>query len=142
MSDKENEVTIYSQKQSSYGSFTSLNEEFAKKHGGLLKREIITRKVKSITIDQILNKLNQKKILPKIDLLCIDVEGYELKVLSGLDFEKNRPKVICAEIHANSLDKLLKNKVYKFITNKNYKLVKWPSPSCIFMSEIWISQNI
>lgn len=31
------------------------------------------------------------------DLLCIDVEGWDLQILKSLDFKKYKPKVICVE---------------------------------------------
>ncbi|TCL00602.1 FkbM family methyltransferase [Shimia isoporae] len=37
-----------------------------------------------------------------IDLLCIDVEGWEMEVLGGLDFEKLAPSVIVLENFGNS----------------------------------------
>ena len=33
----------------------------------------------------------------KIDLLSLDVEGYEAQALAGLDFAKHRPRFICVE---------------------------------------------
>jgi FkbM family methyltransferase len=33
----------------------------------------------------------------KIDLFSLDVEGYELEVLKGLDFQRYRPKYMCIE---------------------------------------------
>ena len=73
LSDKENELNIYMQSQSSYGSFTTLNREFAKTHSSLLGREIKTKKIISLTLNQVLCKYKMKKYLPSIDLLCIDV---------------------------------------------------------------------
>jgi FkbM family methyltransferase len=34
---------------------------------------------------------------PQIDFLSLDVEGYEVDVLSGLDFSKHKPKLILVE---------------------------------------------
>ena len=34
----------------------------------------------------------------KIDFFSLDVEGYELNVLQGLDFSRHSPKIICVEI--------------------------------------------
>jgi FkbM family methyltransferase len=42
--------------------------------------------------------LLEAKLKPKIDLLSLDVEGYELDVLQGLDFAKFRPTYLCIEV--------------------------------------------
>ena len=68
----------------------------------------------------------------KIDLLDIDVEGADLKVLKGLSFKKFRPELICVEIH----DKNLRgSETYKFLINLNYELIWSGVFSHIFRSK-------
>lgn len=51
-----------------------------------------------------------------IDLLSLDVEGYELQVLKGLDFSRHRPKYIVAEDSAVSdIAGLLQSEGYKLV---------------------------
>ena len=52
-----------------------------------------TIRVKTRTIDQLLEKWQ----FPKLDLLCVDVEGNELDVLKGCDLAKWRPEIIIVE---------------------------------------------
>ena len=40
--------------------------------------------------------------LDDVDLIKIDVEGFELEVLRSLNFEKYKPQLICVEIHNNN----------------------------------------
>jgi FkbM family methyltransferase len=55
-----------------------------------------------ITVDVItLNTLLQKLKIDHVDLLTIDVEGWELDVLEGFDQIKYNPKVIVLEILGN-----------------------------------------
>ena len=65
------------------------------------------------TID--LNNKNNKKI----DLLVIDVEGYELPVLQGLDFQKNSPLFLLLEISEDErfqeINAFLAKHSYEFI---------------------------
>jgi len=68
----------------------------------------------------------------KIDLLTIDVEGHELNVLAGFNFEIYCPKVIIVEfldlnvkkleIKNLNIDVVLKSKLYNFLLSKNYTL--------------------
>jgi hypothetical protein len=38
-----------------------------------------------------------------IDLISIDVEGYEVEVLKGLDLERYQPRAICLEVRTDHL---------------------------------------
>lgn len=52
-----------------------------------------TIKVPARTVDSIINEFN----INKIDFFSLDVEGYELEVLKGMDFDKIRPKYFLIE---------------------------------------------
>ena len=76
--------------------------------------------------------------------MSIDVEGFELKVLKGLDFNKFKPKVIITEyldltskkweIPYNNLDNICNSELYKFIISKDYKLVNWVNGDLVFVT--------
>lgn len=51
-------------------------------------------KINLLTIDEILNKYNGG-VFP--DFLSIDVEGLDFEILKSINYEKNCPKIICAE---------------------------------------------
>lgn len=53
-----------------------------------------------------------------IDLLSIDVEGHELDVLLGFDFERWRPRLILLEDHVSDLQKP------KFLKESGYRLIR------------------
>ena len=55
-----------------------------------------------------------------IDFMTIDVEGHELGVLSGLDFETSNIKIIIIEDNSNGFD----NSVKKLMESKGYKRFK------------------
>jgi FkbM family methyltransferase len=61
--------------------------------GGGKYRTVRTRKVIAYTLDQILAPYNIKKI----DLLSIDVEGHEDKVLQGFSLEQYNPRIAIVE---------------------------------------------
>lgn len=96
------------------------------------------KKIWTITLNQILNQSKCKKI----DLLTIDVEGNEYKVLKKFDFNKYDPKIIVVEfldldaykweIPYNNLNKVKKSKIYNLLIKKNYNLVNWVNGDLVF----------
>ncbi len=54
-----------------------------------------------------------------IDLFVVDVEGFEISVLKGLNFEKNPPSYILTEAHTDKR----KDMIQKYLEEKNYELV-------------------
>ena len=79
---------------------------------------IKTSEIKCFTLDAILEKLkfNDKKI----DLLDIDVEGADLKVLKGFNLEKFKPELICVESHEKEIKH---SEIYEYLSNFSYELV-------------------
>jgi len=55
---------------------------------------------------------------PRIDFLSLDVEGHELEVMRGFDFNKYRPALILIEDGVRDLSK------HRFLKRCGYKLVK------------------
>lgn len=73
--------------------------------------------VPAITLSELLKKHN----IFQIDFFSLDVEGYELSVLNGLDFSLFRPKYILIET-ANK--KSYQEKIKSYMISKNYSFVK------------------
>ena len=59
-------------------------------------------------------------VYKKIDLLDIDAEGADLKVLQSLSFDKHNPELICIEIHEKNIKE---SKTYGFLDSCNYELI-------------------
>ena len=106
-------VKIFFQKELSQLSTT--DEEQAEK---VFQGKIKSKEIQSYTLDYILEK--SKFYNREIDLLDIDVEGTDYKVLLGLNFKKYKPKLICVEIHNKNIKD---DRIYKFLTNKGYTLI-------------------
>lgn len=82
------------------------SQEAQEKHikSGLEEQELketYTLKVPARTLESILDDFGH---LPPIDFISLDVEGYELEVLLGLNLEKYQPKYILVE--ANFADEI------------------------------------
>ena len=119
VTEKKSIKTIFYQKKKS--PLNTLNFKLASKHFSLNFKK---KKIKSDTLTSIIDKTKFKGI--KINFLNIDAEGGDFEVLKSLNFKKYKPKLICVEIidNFNSSKKAIKkNKIYKFLIQKKYKLV-------------------
>jgi len=127
VSNKNEIINMYFQKELS--QLSTINQDQAKKvfQGGIKEK-----KIQAYTLDKILDfsKLENEKI----DLLDIDVEGADLKVLQGLSFKKFNPELICVEIHEKNIKE---SETFKLLNNYDYKLI-W---SGVF-SHIFRSKNL
>ena len=125
ISDKKEMINMFFQKELS--QLSTINYRQAQKSlQGLIKE----KKIQAFTLNEVFKFSNFEN--KKIDLLDIDVEGADLKVLQGLTFEKFKPELICVEIH----DKYLKeSKTYKLLDNLNYELIWSGIFSHIFKSK-------
>jgi FkbM family methyltransferase len=110
VSEKNEIVNIYFQKKLSLLSTT--DKERAKK---VFQGKIKSNEIQSYTLNQIIE--NSKFQNREIDLLDIDVEGTDYKVLLGINFKKYKPKLICVEIHNKDIKDDI---IYKFLINKGY----------------------
>jgi FkbM family methyltransferase len=88
-----------------------------------------TIKVKVRRLDNILREHAPE--VEHIDLLAIDVEGWELEVLSGLDFDRYGPKVVI-------LENLFFAESYRqFMRERGYVLWRLIAPN-----EVWVQRHL
>ena len=124
ISDKNETLNMYYQKELS--QLSTIEYEQAKK---VFQGPIKEKKIQALTLNEILKK---SKIEKKIDLLDIDVEGADLKVLQSLSFDKHKPELICVEIHEKNIKE---SKTFKFLDSCNYELIWSGVFSHIFRSK-------
>jgi FkbM family methyltransferase len=93
------------------GPFSSFDPRLAVT--GLRADRVIDVQVR--TLDDV---LTEARVTPPIDLLSVDVEGHELEVLSGFDFEHWKPRLVLLEDHVSNLDK------HRFMTRSGYCLMR------------------
>ncbi len=75
----------------------------------------IKNKVPVYTLEELLRKNN----INKVDFISLDVEGYELEVFKGLNFETISPQYILCEVYIDQYDLIL-----KYLTGKGYEMVE------------------
>jgi FkbM family methyltransferase len=68
-----------------------------------------------------INAVLEKYFKDGLDLLSIDIEGYDMSVLTAIDMEKIRPKFIIIEFQAKMNNG--REKIIRYLSHKNYKLV-------------------
>lgn len=113
ISNKNETIKLYYQKKLSQLSTTEINQAKNVFQGNIKEKEI-----QAFTLNEILQRGKYKNT--KIDFLDIDVEGADLKVLEGLSFDIYKPELVCVEIHEKEVKQ---SKIYKFLNEKNYKLI-------------------
>ena len=91
--------------------------------------QVYTIKVPAMTLSEVI----LKNKIQHVDLLSLDVEGFEAQVLSGINFELHRPEYMLIEVRNKSTIDSIINKYYKSIAVLNttdsyadvlYKLLK------------------
>ena len=70
-----------------------------------------------------------------IDLMCIDVEGFELSVIGSNDFVKYRPRLLICELICNSVSVALSSEISATMTVLGYRLVAATGHDCFFIDE-------
>ena len=101
-------------------------KRFTKRLGAATKKE----KVETIT----LQKIFENEYVPKnFELLKIDAEGHDLKIIQGLNFSKYCPRVICVESRFLNLNKKNNHPIFKFLKSKKYSLIAKTPLDAIFV---------
>lgn len=127
ISDEEKELTYY---VSQRDKLSTLNiDEVNKSPGDFKKSDEV--KVWSKTLNSILAEYYKGE--QEIDLLCIDVEGHEIQVLSSIDLQKYRPYLIVVESHEFTIENYSNHKLYQLLTGNRYKLTYFVLSTCYFI---------
>ena len=106
-------------------------------------RKIKPKKVlikKTTTLNEIIHNSPYKD--KKINFLSIDIENHEYEALKRFKFNKYKIDIIVIELlntkikkletQNQSLDYILKSKIYKLLTRNNYKLINWVNSDLVF----------
>jgi FkbM family methyltransferase len=110
----------------SYESFSSL--EIKDSYAALVDSELDVRKIK-VDLRRLDTLLEQHApAVSHIDILAVDVEGWECEVLDGLDFEKFAPRVLIVE-------NVFADKEYRdYLRTKGYELWRYIDPNDIYVA--------
>jgi len=104
--DETGTVTFYANSRGSLSTLDPTLEERYKKGYGIYFTGFEERQVPMLTLAQILAEANAPK---SIDVLSIDVEGAEMRVLNGMDWEQYQVRVIIIEADGDDVEQELDN---------------------------------
>jgi len=91
------------------------SKDLEKRHGNSYKSFIAN----STTWDEIEKKYKIK--FETVDLLKVDLEGIDLKILKSIDIKKLNPKLVMVE--APHFEKLVRKQIISFLESKDYKII-------------------
>ena len=80
-------------------------------------------------------------------LVSIDVEGYEIEVLSGIDWEYFKPRVILIEQHLkldkenNDITSIMNTKVGIRLSENKYCCVAYTGLTTVWVHQIYLKKN-
>ena len=73
-------------------------------------------KINALRLQTLLDKLN----INHVDFLNIDAEGSDYKVISSLNLNKIRPKMICIEENRHDIKDIINDTIQNFMNSNNY----------------------
>lgn len=115
--DNKESVTFYANKAGSLSTLDRSEEERWKKNYSNDFHGFKEQQVPMRTLTSIFDELKLKSI----DFVSLDIEGYEVKALAGLDFTKHKPKVFVIEYkndtHKAELEEILFKHGYHFLSH-------------------------
>ena len=136
VSSKKNKIKYYFYHERS--ALNTVDFKLVKKRKAKPKKII---KRETTTLNDIIENSPYKK--SKLNLLSIDIENHEYEALKSFKFNKYKIDIIVIELlntkikkletQNQSLNYILKSKIYKLLIRNNYKLINWVNSDLVFV---------
>jgi FkbM family methyltransferase len=99
---------------------STFSEDEKKQYEKMGHKFIGAQDIQTLNINNILNEYGYVK--NGLDLLSLDVEGFDFEILKVFDFSLVRPKIIVAEtvLHRSHLEQSKNSELIDFLISKNY----------------------
>lgn len=119
--DMAGEMTFFEMEPDYYSTFDPLE---AKRAAFSTSRKVVGElPVKIVTINDVFDYVKKT-----VDLLSVDTESFDFKVLSANNWQKNKPKVIVVEMNSDE-----NNRVYNLLKKQGYDLVYYNGTNGIWV---------
>jgi hypothetical protein len=126
ISDKIENVIMY--RSQKFGVGSTINPNI------LEKKNIIDQSyIKTNTLNNVISKSPFADT--EIDLLNIDAEGNDFKVLKSLEITKYKPKIIIIETHLKDVEAIIQSEIYFYLKEKGYRIKSICLYSLIFIND-------
>lgn len=133
VSDKVEELTFYI---FNYAELNTFSEEQVREWDGKGDVRLVDEiKLKTSTITSILERHYPAKT--NFDLLSIDVEGLDIRILKSIDFNTYKFKYIIAEDEPGNVNVAINGKMTEYLSSKGYTLL-----SKLYYSNIYVLNDI
>lgn len=118
VSNEEKELTFTEFNDSAVSSVSPIHVAEWQQHREIIKQT----KLKAVPLSLI---LLEHQVPKKFNLLSIDVEGHDFEVLSSLDLNIYRPKLIVIEMHGLDMLNLANNRIFNYLKERDYGMVAY-----------------
>ena len=126
VSDVKETVTI--RRYSSFGLGTTINVQQADN----AQEEVLDeRQAETKTLAQIIE--GSPFAGRQIDVLSIDAEGMDERILKSVNFDRHSPKVILIENYHRDIGEIIETETYRLLNAKGYALRSWAFYTLIFV---------
>ncbi len=131
ISDKDQELDYYMFSQPAFNTcdYENVQEILKRKPNVKIIKKI---KIQAKTISQIFDNYIPKNT--SIGFLSIDTEGWEYKIITSINFNKFRPKLVLVENLECSLENLDSNNIYNTMKKYDYKFIAKTKNTLFFES--------
>ena len=129
VSDIEGELLFYQFEDGAYNTFSSDLADRVMSSGNTKLRGTISvpvRKLSTVLQDNL-------PFGQSIDVMSIDVEGFDFNVLLSNDWMQFRPKIILIELQWKSIKEVLQSDIFKYLSNREYVLYSKLINTCVFV---------
>jgi FkbM family methyltransferase len=120
ISDKAGPIKYYIPNKNLISPEITIDLKFSKKYKKLHGNIYESHNTKSVTW-RYLEKNYSKNLKKKVDLLKIDVEGADFKILRSINIKKHKPKLIMVE--APNFEKLLRKQIISYLKKNRYEII-------------------
>ena len=127
--DKKKILNVYNLKGENNSAVMTIDKSHAEKMKFLFNKNIIRKKIKTLTFSDMIKKYNIK--INNIDFLNIDTEGSDFNILKSINIQKYKPKLICIEI-SQFTKQADKKKILSYLKKNDYKFIYKRSVSSFF----------